>query len=205
VLACRAAVDPRTTAPPDARELLASDAELRRRLFGYARKKTYDAMRARDVAQEAVVRVLEGRGWYRWDPTGKSLLNHLCDVVDTVVVNENKRASVNREYAMTEIIERKPDPEPSAEQRIEAIEESEREQRLVEKIMQRVAGDEIIPGMLEQQEAGIVKAPELAAVLHCSVKEIYRARERLAYHREQVLAEERKREAPRMKGHVVSP
>jgi DNA-directed RNA polymerase specialized sigma24 family protein len=198
-------MDARTTEPPDARKLLASDAELRRQLFGYARKKTRDAVRARDVAQEAVTRVLEGRGWYRWDPTRKDLLDHLCDVVDTVVANANRRASVKREQPMTEADERQPDSTPSAEQQIDAIEESEREERLAEKVMLRVADDKIIPDMLKHQEAGIDKASELAALLECDAKDIYRAREKLAYHREQVLAEERKREAQRMKEHPLSP
>jgi DNA-directed RNA polymerase specialized sigma24 family protein len=192
-------------ATPDARELLATDPRIGRMLVAYAYKRTRSQTRMREVAQEAMACVLEGRGWYRWDPNRKSLLNHLSDVVDSLVANEDRRASKRREQPSVKSDERKPDSTPSADQQIDAIEELERKRRLASRVMERVAEDPIIPGMLEHEQAGVGKASELAALLHCSVKEIYRARERLAHHRDRVLEEERKREQERMKGHAPSP
>ena len=188
-------------APPDPRELLSTDPEIGRKLVGYAYKKTRDRTRMRDVAQEAIARVLEGRGWYRWDPNRKSLLDHLSDVVDSLVANQNRRASVKREQPMGEgDDERKPDSTPSPERQIDSIEQLERKRRLAVRVMERVAGDAIIPDMLKHEQAGIGKASELAGLLHCAVRDIYRARERLAYHRDEVLEEDRKQEEKRLKG-----
>ena len=65
--------------------------------------------------------------------------------------------------------------------------------------MDRVAKDPIIPGIPRHEQEGIEKASELASKLQCSPKDIYRARERLAHHRDQVLEEERKLEERRVK------
>ena len=106
---------------------------------------------------------------------------------------------------MVDSDESKPDSTPSPDQQIDAIEELERKRRLASRVMDRVAEDPIIPGMLKHEQAGVGKASELAALLNCSVKEIYRARERLAHNRNRVLEEERKHEQERMKGHAPSP
>jgi hypothetical protein len=73
--------------------VLRNDPTIAEKLLGYAYKKTSDISRAKDAAQEAVARMLEGKGFCRWDPGGKTLLNHLADIVDTVVANENRRAA----------------------------------------------------------------------------------------------------------------
>jgi DNA-directed RNA polymerase specialized sigma24 family protein len=193
-------MDARKTAPQAAAEVLAADPRIGRILIGYAYMKTHNKVRMQEVAQEAITRVLEGRGWYRWDASRKSLLNHLSDVVDSLVANQNRRASVKRERPMTEDDERKPDSTPSPEQQIDTLEELERKRRLAALVMERVAEDPIIPGMLEHEKAGSGQASELASLLRCKAKDIYRARERLAYHRNQVLEEERRLEEQRTKG-----
>jgi hypothetical protein len=85
------------TAPLDPRDVLRQDVSILKKLVAYAYKKRGDALLAGDDASEAVARVLEGKGWYRWDPDAKSLLNHLAGVVDTVVANARRRAAVRRE------------------------------------------------------------------------------------------------------------
>ena len=190
-----------TAASLDARELLATDPRISRLLYGYAYKKTRSEVRMREVAQEAMARVLKGRGWYRWDPSSKALLDHLSDVVDSLVANENRRAAKQREQPMAEgEDEGKADSTPSPEEQLDAAQELASKRRVVARVMERVAGDAIIPGMLQHGEEGITKASDLAALLRCSAKDIYRARERLAYHRDQVLEEERKLEEQRRKG-----
>ena len=79
--------------PDDARTLLAKDARLRKGVLGYAYKVTHRIEEARAAAQEAMTRVLEGKGWYAWDPRGqKTLFSHLCSVIDSLVANERARA-----------------------------------------------------------------------------------------------------------------
>jgi DNA-directed RNA polymerase specialized sigma24 family protein len=192
------------TAPLGAAEVLAADPRIGRILLAYAFKKTRDRERTQEVAQDAIARVLAGRGWCRWDPDRKSLLNHLSDVVESLVANQNRRASVNRERPMAEDDEEaEPDSSPSPEQRFDSHEQLERKRRLAARVMERVAEDRIIPRMLECEQEGIDQASELASRLDCSVKDIYRARERLAYHRDQVLEEERKLEEERVKGRAM--
>jgi DNA-directed RNA polymerase specialized sigma24 family protein len=180
--------------------LLEGDTALAKKLVGYANRKTRDMTRATDAAQEAVARMLEGRGSYRWDPTRKSLLNHLADVVDTVVANERRRAATRREKPIDRASDddgkphsdRHPDSRPNAEQQAASIEERQTELRLAAEVMTRVEKDPVIPGMLALEEEGIHDAAEQARRLGCTVKDIYRARERLAYHRDAVLAQRKK-------------
>jgi hypothetical protein len=77
--------------------------------------------------------------------------------------------------------------------------------RHLARVIERVRKDAIIIGMLKHNLDGIEGASELAALLHCAVKDIYRARERLAHHRDQVLEEERREEETRMKKQGLSP
>jgi hypothetical protein len=91
------AMDSGAGGPNDPRDVLRKDASIAKKLLGYAYTKTRTITRAQDAAQEAMVRVLEGKGWYAWKPDAKSLLDHLCDVVDTVVSNESRRAAKRRE------------------------------------------------------------------------------------------------------------
>jgi hypothetical protein len=49
--------------PNDPRDVLRKDPSIAKKLLGYACTKTRDITRAQDAAQEAMVRVLEGKGW----------------------------------------------------------------------------------------------------------------------------------------------
>jgi hypothetical protein len=175
--------------PIDPQDALQNDPSIAKKLFGYAYKKTHDVGRARDTAQEAIKRMLEGKGSDRWDPARKSLLNHLADVVDTVVANEESRAAMSREEPMNPARDEKtaaPDPD---------LEKAERRRRLAAELMMRVEKDRVVPRMLELEQDGIGDAAEQARRLDCAVADIYRARERLAYHRDTVLEHDKKRGA----------
>ena len=188
-------------APQSAAEVLHADPRLHLLLFGYACTKTRDKELAEELAQEAVACVLAGQGFYRWDRDRKSLLDHLSDVIESLLANRRRRAYVKREEPMAEDADdRSPDSKPSAEQQIDSREELERKLHLAERIRERVAKDPIIPAMLKYRKKGIEKPAELATRVGCSAKDIYRAVERLAHHRKAVLEEERKLEEQRMKG-----
>jgi DNA-directed RNA polymerase specialized sigma24 family protein len=176
----------------DPRDVLRNDPTVAKKLLGYAYKKTRDVARAKDAAQEAVARMLEGKGFYRWDPDAKTLLNHLADIVDTVVANERRRAAGWREEALRPAQHNQTaDSDPGPEQMTVNIEDDLRQQRLADEIMMRVQDDPVIPRMLDLVRAGTEEAAEQGRQLRCTVKDIYRARERLAHHRDAVLDREK--------------
>lgn len=190
---------PRDTTP-DARDVLRKDRDanrswLAKNLLGYVLKRTRDPDRARDVCQEAITRVLEGKGWNRWtydgvDTPELSLLNHLCDVARAYLGDQRDRAAVRRELGgKDDIAERVADPEPAADAQMSAAEEEANDARLAALVMDRL--DERTRAMLRLEEEGIDSAAVQAERLHCTVKDVYRMRERVAYHRDKVLEEER--------------
>jgi hypothetical protein len=163
-------------APVDPRLLLAQDLSIAKRLTVYAYKKTHDVARAKDAAQRAVARVLDGSVSGRWTPAGKTLLGHLADVVDTVVADENMLvAGENPPHP----------PDPGMDQR--------RDHRLAGEVLMRVQRDSVIPRMLSLAQGGLGDATELARRLECPLNDIHRARERLVYHRDAVLEHEKKK------------
>ncbi len=54
--------------------------------------------------------------------------------------------------------------------------------------------DEPAREMLALEQEGIDGAAEIASRLQCTVKDVYRMRERVAHHRDKVLEEERRKE-----------
>jgi hypothetical protein len=180
-------------APDDVRSVLRRDCTIAKMFVSYAWKCTGDGARAVDAAQEAIARVIEGKRWYARKSDKKELFGHLADVVDTVVANEKRRAYRRREVAPNpERDEKKRDSDANIEVRAARAEDDDRRQRLADRVMARVEKDAIIPGMLVLEQEGIGGAAEQAERLGCTHKEIYRARERLAHHRDVVLAEARK-------------
>jgi hypothetical protein len=178
----------------DPRDALEKDPSIAKKLVGYAYKKTHQVARAKDAAQEAIKRMLEGKGLYRWDPARRSLLNHLADLVDTIVADDSSRAAVGREQPMSLTdAENTAHPEPDPEQKIVDVERAERRRRLAAEVVMRVKRDQVIPKMLELEQDGVGDAAEQARRLDCEAKEIHRARERLAYHRDTVLEQESKK------------
>jgi DNA-directed RNA polymerase specialized sigma24 family protein len=191
------AMDSGAGGPNDPRDVLRKDASIAKKLLGYAYTKTRNITRAQDAAQEAIARVLEGKGWYAWKPDAKSLLDHLCDVVDTVVANESRRAGKRRERPIRSkddegnpVDDAVPDSAPNVSQQIESLEEEQHEIDLAARVMLRIEKDPIIPRMLQLEQDETSDAAEQARLLGCRVPDIYRARERLAYHRDVVLREE---------------
>jgi len=182
----------------DARTVLAKDEErwITKRLLGYAYRKTSNVARARDVAQEAIALALEGRGWHRWEPhPGKtperSLLGHLCNLARAIAKDERKSAAARREMQPDPEDEdrdlRVADPQPTIEQ----ANLDEADHRETEDLVARVK-DRLDPralGVLQLEEEGVHDASVQAERLDCTVRDVYRARERIAHHRDAVLAQ----------------
>ncbi len=189
---------------PDARRVLEEDRRSRRNfitrnLLGYCFKRTRDRARAEDATQEAITLVLAGKGWHRWvHDDGKSLelslLDHLSNVAKDVLKKDRERAAGWREIPTRPVHEAKAaDPQARPDDRIEDHAEQEEEMRLAQLVVDRL--DDRTRAMLELEQEGIHDAAVLASRLECTVKEVYRMRERVAYHRDRVLEEERGRES----------
>jgi DNA-directed RNA polymerase specialized sigma24 family protein len=183
----------------DPRSLLAQEDRYRitRRLLGYAYGKTSDVQRARDVAQEAIALVLEGEGWHRWTPDPdrtpeRSLFGHLCNVARAIAKDERKSAAnrlrVEPDPEDEQRDERVADPRPTVEQASIAEGDARATDALVARVKARL--DARALGVLELEEQGIHDASRQAVELRCTVRDIYRARERIAHHRDAVLAQD---------------
>jgi DNA-directed RNA polymerase specialized sigma24 family protein len=190
-------MDPPGGPPVDVGTLVAQDAKLRRGVLAYAYQVTHDIQKAKEASQEAFARVLEGKGWYGWQPGGKkTLFSHFCSVVDTVVANARARAATARETGEVPAYdETTEDPAPGIEERIDQAEEHQEGMRLAALVMARL--DERCLRMLELEQQGIHDAAKQAEILECTVGDIRLARERVAYHRDKVLAEEAKKRGPK--------
>jgi RNA polymerase sigma factor (sigma-70 family) len=191
---------------PDPREVLRRDREgasaegkhfIAKNLLGYCIKRTRERARAADAAQEAIALVLAGKGWHRWVYDGEgshalSLLNHLSDVARDWLNTQRERAAHWRELAESPARDRQiADPQARTDERIEDLEEHDDEMRLAQAVMDRL--DERTREMLRLEQQGEHDAAALADRLGCTVKDIYRARERVKYHRDAVLEEDARR------------
>jgi len=191
----------------DPRTVIAEDRTrwILKRLIAYAYRKTSNVVAARDLAQQSVALVLGARGWHRWvfDPAKpwtvqQSLLKHLCNVARSTAKDERKSAAERREVPLV-----LPDPEKEEEREhadpamnVEAmnLDEAEfrRQMRLAETVVERVDARSRALLELEQGDDDL-DAKQQADRLGCTVTDVYLARDRIAYHRDKVLAEERER------------
>ena len=148
--------------------------------------------------QEAITLVLAGKGWHRWihDETKtveRSLLDHLADVARNVLRKGRERAAARREVPTGPEHEASAaDPQARPDDRIEEHAADENDLRLAGLVLARL--DERTRAMLSLEQDGVDDAGKQAALLGCTVKDIYRMRERVAYHRDRVLDEERRNE-----------
>lgn len=190
----------------DARTVL--DADLRakspfimKRLIGYAFNRTYDATRAKDVAQEAISLVLAGNGWHRWRYDGhrkpvENLLMHLFDVARDVVKNEDARASEWREVeGEPERDAQVSDGAPAPGQMPAEWELHAQEERRAQRVLERLDPKTREMLRIESESEEKLDAEALGAKLGWSAREVYRARERVKHHRDAVLEQERGRAA----------
>jgi RNA polymerase sigma factor (sigma-70 family) len=194
--AAAVALDPREVLKHDA---ASKDPVISKRLLRFCYARTRDVQRAKDAMSEALVRVLAGEGWHRWNHEGtkdpaESLLMHLCNVAKDVIKKERERASEWREVRGESKAGRSAaDPGPAPGEMPEEWAKQDHDVRRAEAVMERL--DEPTREMLrlESESDGEMDARELAKRLGWTVKQVYRARERVFYHRDAVLGREPKR------------
>jgi hypothetical protein len=142
---------------------------------------------AEDIAAEAIRRLLDSE-YAGWDPKLEpDLLRYLGSTVNGLISNESRSARLKVERSLSD-----PSVFRSAE-RVTAsgdkMEEGDECQRALQLLEVRVADDELMKRLLSLENGGVSKPATQASQLKVSVEVIYRARRRLARHREAVRRE----------------
>ncbi len=142
---------------------------------------------AEDLAAEAIRRLFDLQ-YTPWDPTrAPDLLRHLGSTINGLLSNELRAARVNREQSMSvPSVLQAAEESAAADPQFDGTPDYRRAMSLLES---RVANDEVIPQLLLLEEEGVTKPAVQAAQLHLEVGVIYKARRRLAQHREAVRRE----------------
>ena len=190
----------------DPREVLQADATskepiIAKRLLRFCSARTRDPQRAKDAAGDAVLLVLAGVGWHRWVYDGKrepaaSLLMHLCDLAKDVLKQERNRAATWREVeGDPERDAAAPDSKPRPGEMPAEWAKQDEAMRHAKMVMDRLDEDARTILRVESESEDDLDATALADRLGWTVKQVYRARERVVYHRDQV-----RREASKQKG-----
>jgi len=188
---------------PDARRVLEEDRRsgrnyVTRNLLGYCFKRTRDRDRAQDAMQESLARVLAGEGWHRWihdesKTPERSLLDHLCDLAKDVLWKEHERAAHRREVPASPARDAAAaDPQAGTDERMADHAGHEDDMRRAQRVLDRL--DDRSREMLRLEQEGVDDCADLASRLGCTVRDVYRMRERVAHHRDRVLDEERAKE-----------
>lgn len=160
-------------------------------LFAFRRRQvrgiTGSLADAEDIAAEAIRRLLDS-DYAAWDPNLEpNLLRHLGSTVNGLISNESRSARLKMERSLSD-----PSVFRSAE-RVTAsgdkIEESDECQQALRLLEARVADDELMKRLLSLENGGVTKPATQATQLRVSVEVIYKARRRLARHRDAVRRE----------------
>lgn len=169
-----------------ARELLASDERLRKKIFLFAYGKTKELNAAKDLAHEAMIRVIDPER-SPWDPAAQpSLLNHAGSVMNSLVASQRRGERRHPFVSHDPKLDRRVDGAPSPEARLLEVEDyAETMAQLrfwMDELRARLEGDALALGKIALVYEGIDDADEQAERLGCTRRDVYRANERIAYH-----------------------
>jgi hypothetical protein len=181
----------RATAPVNWDSVDWGDVFRRLVLFAFRRRQlrgiTGSLADAEDIAAEAIRRLFDSH-YAAWDPhLEPDLLRHLGSTVNGLISNESRAARLKVERSLSD-----PSVFRSAEEitaSVDKIAETDECQRALRLLEARVAGDELMKGLVSLESGGVTKAATQATQLGVSVDAIYKARRRLARHREAVRRE----------------
>jgi DNA-directed RNA polymerase specialized sigma24 family protein len=188
----------------DPRDVLNADAEspepmIPTRLLRFCRTRTRDVQSARDLMADAIAVTLAGEGWHRWKYDGKrtpaeSLLIHLFNMAKDVHKKELESAAAWREVqGDPEHDPPAPDSAPRPGEKPAKWTKQDDEMRLAALVMERLDEDAREMLRVESESDEELDGETLARKLGWTSKQVYRARERVVYHRDAVLAAERKK------------
>jgi DNA-directed RNA polymerase specialized sigma24 family protein len=186
-----ASVGDRAAGAEAAAKLLKEDERLRKKIFVHAYKLTGHLPDAKELAQQGMTRAIDPKG-SPWDPDRQpSLLLHIGSLMNGLARNKRRGDGRHRAEAYDTTGDLHPAPEPTVLERMESAEELARLGHWMDLLLARLAGDTLALDKIGLVYQGIDDAAAQAARLQCTVKDIYRANERIAYHVERV-----KRDAP---------
>ncbi len=139
---------------------------------------------AEDLAAEAIRRLIDSdfADWNREQEP--DLLRHLGSTINGLLSNELRGARVKVEQSLSD-----PSINQAAEQTAApdaGIDEVDESRRMLSLLEARIAKDELARKLLALEGKGITKPVKQAAQLKTSISTIYKARRRLARHREAV-------------------
>ena len=142
---------------------------------------------AEDLAAEAIRRLFDSQ-YVAWDPTREpDLMRHLGSTINGLLSNELRAARVKVEQSLSvPSVLRSAEQAAAEDPQLDGAADCRRAMSLLET---RVANDEVISQVLLLEEEGVTKPAVQAAQLHLEVDVIYKARRRLAQHREAVRRE----------------
>jgi hypothetical protein len=174
-------VGDRTAGAKTAKEILATDALLRKKIYKHAFSLTGSLADATDLSQEAMTRVIDPNG-SPWEASEQpNLLLHVGSVMNSLAAN---RRRAHRRHPGTNYdpeADTRVDPEPMADERIARAEDLARLQRLMDQLLVRLKGDDVALGKIDLLYDEIDDAGDQAARLGCTVNDIYLANDRIAY------------------------
>jgi DNA-directed RNA polymerase specialized sigma24 family protein len=186
-----ASVGDRAAGAEAAAKLLKEDERLRKKIFVHAYKLTGNLPDAKDLAQQGMSRAIDPKR-SPWDPDKQpSLLLHIGSLMNGLARNKRRGDGRHRAETYDTTDDLHPASEPTALERMESAEELARLEYWMDLLLARLEGDTLALDKIGLVCQGIDGAAEQAARLKCTVKDIYRANERIAYHVERV-----KRDAP---------
>jgi hypothetical protein len=169
-----------------ARELLASDERLRKKIFVFAYKRTHELNAAKELVHEAMIRVIDPER-SPWDPTAQpNLLRHVGSVMNSLVANQRRADQRHPTVSHDPALDRRIDDAPSPEARL--LEVEDRTETMAQlrfwmvELRARLEGDALALGKIALLYEGIDGGDEQAARLGCTRDDVYRANERIAYH-----------------------
>ena len=160
-------------------------------LFAFRRRQvrgiTGSLADAEDIAAEAIRRLLDS-DYAGWDPNLEpDLLRHLGSTVNGLISNESRAARLKVERSLSDpAVLRSAERVTASGDKLEVSDECQRALRLLE---ERVADDQLMKRLLSLENGGVSKPATQATQLRVSVEVIYKARRRLARHREAVRRE----------------
>jgi DNA-directed RNA polymerase specialized sigma24 family protein len=168
-------------------KLLEKDARLRKKILGYAYKLTHNVADANDLAQGAIAKACDPER-SPWDPEKQSsLLDHIGSIINSDLAN--KRRADERHPAEPYDDESRARLEPTALDRLIGAEEVATYGRWMGRLRVGLAGDDLALGKIDLMYREIDDAAEQAAILKCTVNDIYLANRRIAYQVELVKKE----------------
>jgi hypothetical protein len=171
-----------------AKELLERDERLRKKIFLHAYSLTRNVADANELAQDGIARAIDPAA-SPWDPDEQpDLLLHVGSLMNSAMANR-RRGEQRHPFSPYEVEEDlRVDPAPTAEDRLVQEDDISRLERQMHDLRARLAGDDLALAKIDLMYAHpeIDDAASQAAKLGCSVTEIRRANERIAYHAERI-------------------